>query len=389
MYRREIASRLEELSKQYPVVTVTGPRQSGKTTIVRAVFGKKSYANLEDLQTRDLAIADPKSFLRQYPEGAVLDEIQRAPHLLSYIQTIVDEADQEGMFILTGSHQLELHEAVSQSLAGRTALLNLLPMSINELEEAGIELSLEETLLSGGYPRIFQKHLDPTTTYRDYIQTYLERDLRQLINIKDLNSFQRFLRLCAGRIGQLLNVNSLSNDVGVSSHTIKHWLSILEASYLVIQLQPYFENFGKRMIKSPKLYFTDVGLACYLLGIETSTQVQRDPLYGNLVENLVLLELMKSRLNQGRDPRLYFFRDAIGNEVDFIYQSAHELIPIEVKGGRTYNNDFLRNLHFFQSIAKDRCPKGFLIYAGSQEQNIGSIGLLNYKNASQALKRRP
>lgn len=385
MYWREIAPELTELAESYLVVTVTGPRQSGKTTLVRRIFPKKPYVNLEKPDVRASAEDDPSGFLEQYPDGAILDEIQRVPILLSYIQVIVDERQQKGMFILTGSHQLELHEAISQSLAGRTALLNLLPMSMVEFAEAGIELSLDEMLLMGGYPRIFHEELNPTKVYRNYFQTYMERDLRQLIHVKDLAQFQRFVSLCAGRIGQLLNLESLSNDVGVSSHTIKHWLSILEASYLIVRLQPYYENFGKRSIKSPKLYFTDVGLATYLLGIDNVTQLARDPLRGNLVENLVLIELMKARLNRGLDPRLYYFRDRGGHEVDIVFQSGRDLVPIEVKSGKTYNRDFLKNIHYFQKLVGERALDGFLIYAGEQEQRVGRVQLLNYANSVLSL----
>lgn len=278
-------------------------------------------------------------------------------------------------------HQLELHQAITQSLAGRTALLTLLPLSLVELAEAGIELSLDEAILKGGYPRIFKDHLDPTKAYRNYFHTYVERDLRQLIQVKDLTQFQRFVKICAGRIGQLLNLESLGNDIGVSSHTIKHWISILEASFIIVRLQSCHENFGKRIIKAPKLYFTDVGLASYLLGIENLTQLSRDPLRGNLVENLVFLELIKSRINLGLDPQLYYFRDAQGHEVDFIFQSGRELVPIEVKSSKTFNKEFLKNLYFFKNLAGERCPKGFLIYSGDHEQKIETFDVLNYRHS--------
>ncbi len=385
MYKRSLTPELEELARSYPVVTVMGPRQSGKTTLVRHTFPEKPYVNLEALDTQELAQGDPRSFLEQYPEGAILDEIQRVPMLLSYLQVIVDESQKKGMFILTGSHQLELHQAISQSLAGRTALLNLLPMSLQELRQAGMELSIDELLLKGGYPRIYKDALDPTKAYRNYFQTYIERDVRQLSHVKDLLQFQRFIRICAGRVGQLLNLEGISNEVGVSAQTIKEWISILEASFIIFRLQPYFENFGKRMIKAPKLFFTDVGLATYLLGIENTIQISRDPLRGNLIENLIVLELMKARLNRGLDPQLYYFRDAHGHEVDLIFQSGHKLVPIEIKAAKTFNAEFLKNLDYFQQLAGDRCEKGFLIYTGSQEQAIGSFRILNYMNSGEAL----
>jgi predicted AAA+ superfamily ATPase len=385
MYDRSLSSELQLLALSYPVVTVMGPRQSGKTTLVRHCFPHKPYVNLEALDTQELAQQDPRAFLEKYPQGAILDEIQRVPSLLSYIQLLVDENQQKGLFILTGSHQMELHQAITQSLAGRTALLNLLPMSLIELTQAGIELSLDEALLKGGYPRVFKDQLDPTKAYRNYFQTYVERDLRQLIQVKDLVQFQRFIRICAGRIGQLLNLEGIGNDVGVSSNTIKQWISILEASFILLRLQPYYENFGKRMIKSPKIYFTDVGLASYLLGIENSSQMERDPLRGNLIENLVVLELMKYRINQGLDPQLFFFRDAQGHEVDLIFQKGRELIPIEIKASKTFNSDFLKNLRFFKDLVGERCKNGTLIYAGTQEQSVESFKVLNYAHASQAL----
>ena len=382
MFQREIETELKSLAKDYPIVTVIGPRQSGKTTLVRHAFANKPYASLEDPDTRSLAEEDPRSFLEKYPNGAILDEIQRVPQILSYLQGIVDASQKKGLFILTGSHQLELHQAITQSLAGRTALLTLLPMSLYELKEAAIDLPLNEALLKGGYPRIYKDNLDPTKAYRNYFQTYVERDLRQLINIKDLSQFERFIRICAGRIGQILNMEEIGGEIGISSHTVKEWISMLEASFIVIRLQPYFENFGKRIIKSPKLFFTDVGLAAYLLGIETEVQIDRDPLRGHLVENLVLLELLKWRLNHGLDPQLYYYRDTQKNEVDLIFKEGSHLIPIEVKSSKTYHSDLLKQIQFFQKLVGDRAPKGYLIYAGDQEQNIHSIHLLNYKRAS-------
>lgn len=387
MYQRFIKAELEALVIDYPVVTVMGPRQSGKTTLVKTTFPQMPYVNLEALDVQEIAQLDPKSFLARYPDGVILDEIQRVPSLLSYIQVIVDERQKKGMFILTGSHQLELHQAITQSLAGRTALLNLLPMSLAELMEAGIEISMDEALLKGGYPRIFKDQLDPTKAYRNYFQTYVERDLRQIINVKDLVQFQRFIRLCAGRVGQLLNLESLGNEVGVSSNTIKEWISVLEASFILLRLQPFHENFGKRMIKSSKLYFTDVGLACYLLGIESIEQVSRDPLRGNLVENLVVLELIKARFNQGLDPQIYFFRDAHGHEIDIIFQSGNKLIPIEIRASKTFNKDFLKRLYFFQKLVGERANNGYVIYGGDSVQQIDAFKILSYTQASQVVSK--
>lgn len=383
MFQRDISKELQLLAKSYPVVTVTGPRQSGKTTLVQHIFPNKPYVNLEEIDVREMATNDPRGFLEQFPEGAVLDEIQRVPALLSYIQVIVDKSEKKGMFILTGSHQLQLHEAISQSLAGRTALLTLFPLSLHELDLAKMDLALDQLLLKGGYPRVYKDELDPTKAYRNYFQTYVERDVRLLIQVKDLVQFERFIRICAGRIGQILNLEEIGGEIGISSHTVKHWISILEASYIVFRLQPYFENFGKRMIKSPKLYFTDTGLAAYLLGIENEVQMSRDPLRGHLVENLVLLELLKTRLNQGLDPELYYYRDVQKNEVDVIWKKGHELIPIEIKSSKTFHSDFLKNLQFFQNLVGERAPRGYLVYAGDQQQKIHASQVLNYRHAAQ------
>lgn len=333
-----------------------------------------------------MALSDPRGFLEQFPEGAILDEIQRAPELLSYIQPLVDKKNMKGMFILTGSHQLELQQAISQSLAGRTALLTLLPMNLSELTAAGFSLSADEWILKGGYPRIYKDELDATKAYRSYFQTYVERDLRQLIQIKDLIQFERFVQILAGRIGQIINMEEIGGEVGISSHTVKHWISILEASFVVFRLPPYFENFGKRIIKSPKLYFCDVGLASYLLGIQNTTQLSRDPLRGYLFENAIVLELAKHRFNRGLDPSLFYYRDLQKNEIDIIFKKGHELIPIEIKSSKTYHQEFIEKLNFFHSIAKERAPSSFLIYAGDIEQRIHTTHVLNFKHAVKAIE---
>ncbi len=380
LFARTIAYVLKKLATQYPIVTLLGPRQSGKTTLSQQVFSQKIYVNLEEPDTRAFAVSDPRAFLARYPDGAILDEIQRAPELLSYIQSIVDERHEKGLFILTGSHQLALHAAITQSLAGRTALLTLLPLSLAELQSRNITYSLDELLFTGGYPRIYQDHLDPTQVYRQYLQTYVERDVRQLIQIKDLLLFQQFIKLCAGRIGQIINFQSLSNELGVSNQTVKQWISILEASFIIFRLPPYFENLGKRTLKSPKIYFTDTGLACYLLDIDSAKQVQRDPLRGHLVENFVILEMLKHRYNQALDPRLYYYRDNHQHEIDVIFKQGHDLIPIEIKSSQTFHPQFLKGLDYFQKLVGDRCPRGYLIYTGDQEQKIGNWKILNYQN---------
>ena len=382
MLKRNLEKQLKSTFLQYPVVTLIGPRQSGKSTLVRSCFPELAYVNLENPEIRRFVTEDPQAFLNEHSSGAILDEIQNTPELLSFIQVLVDEKNQNSLFVLTGSHQLALHESISQSLAGRTALLTLLPLSIAELKSNGIEFAADKQMLQGGYPRIYHQNLDPTRAYADYYQTYIQRDVRQMINIKDLNLFTKFIKLCAGRVGSLLSASSLANEVGVSSHTINSWLSILEASFIIFRLQPYFENFGKRAIKSSKLYFTDIGLACYLLDIENITQIKRDPLRGALFENMVVLELMKFRLNQGKNPNLYFYRDNHKNEVDVIFKYGYKLLPIEIKSAQTFNSSFLKNLKFYHKIAKDYIDESYLIYAGNQQQKIDKTQIINFQNMS-------
>ena len=365
MISRKIQSTLIELSGTYPVVTITGPRQSGKTTLARMTFTSYSYCNLEHLDTRLLAQTDPKSFFKQYPTPVIIDEIQRVPELLSYIQVHVDEKRQNGLYILTGSQQLNLNAAITQSLAGRTALLTLLPFSIEELKQYDLtDFSRDKFLHFGFMPRVYDQQQQPGMAYRNYLQTYVERDVRQLINLKDLGLFEKFLRLLAGRIGQIINLNSLANDTGVSATTLSNWLSVLEASYIIYRLNPYYENFGKRVIKSPKLYFIETGLACYLLGIEDEKQLARDPLLGNLFENMVIMEAIKNRFNKGLDSNLYFFRDSNQNEVDLILKRGSDLIPIEIKASQRWNERFAKNIHKFNALSGG--AMGCVVYGGGQ-----------------------
>jgi len=382
MYTRNLSETLWQVSQKYPIVTLTGPRQSGKTTLVRSLFANKAYVNLEPLDVRAAALADPRHFISQYAQGVIIDEIQRVPELLSYLQVIVDENAEPGRFILTGSHQFRLHEAVTQSLAGRTGLLRLLPLSHSELQSADILESTNALLFKGGYPGLYLKNLDPTEFYRNYCQTYIERDVREILNVTNLLRFQRFMKLCAGRIGQLMNLSAFANDLGIAVNTVKEWLSILEASFLVFSLPPYFENFGKRITKSAKYYLTDVGVASYLLDIETISQIDRDPLRGQLIENLVILEMIKYRLNQGKEPQLYFYRDNHQNEVDLIFKTGNTLIPIEIKAAQTFHKDFLKGLYYFKQIAPDRVTRGYVVYFGEQEFEIDNFKVINFKNVN-------
>lgn len=375
MIPRTLTPILKGLAGQYPVVTITGPRQSGKTTLCRTVFPEKPYVNLESPDTREFALTDPRGFLSAYPDGAILDEIQRTPQLLSYLQPLIDERNRPGQYVLTGSQQFEVMTTIGQSLAGRTALLKLLPLSIEELAGAGMTFGLDHLLLHGFYPRIYDAGLDPTQALGDYLATYVERDIRQLINIKDLALFEKFIRLCAGRTGQLLNLQSLGNDVGISHTTARSWLTLLEASYVIFLLQPWHTNISKRQIKTPKLYFYDVGLATYLLGVESQRHLTRHPLRGNLFENLVVIEALKYRYNHGRRNNLYFWRDAKGNEVDLVIEAGAEAIPVEIKSAATISDDFFKGLHSFAGRLQAPPRASALVYGGTERQQRNGVGV--------------
>lgn len=380
MYNRSIQDALEDVMRQYPIVTIIGPRQSGKTTLVKTNYPSKPYFSLENPDVCAMISADPRQFLNNIDlkKGVILDEIHKYPELLSYIQGMVDENRIPGSFILTGSHHFQLTAAITQSLAGRTAILELLPLSLNELNQ---NYSVDDYLLRGFFPAIYEYEMDPVVYARNYIKTYLERDVRQLINIQDLQAFQKLLKLCAGCIGSTINRESLSSDIGVSQNTIKKWIDVLDISYITFQLKPYFENLGKRIIKAPKLYFTDVGLASYLLEIRSINQLNIDKMRGNLFENMVVLEMIKHQYNQGKDIDIYFYRDSHQNEVDVILPKNNKLIPIEIKSTSTFNATLLKNIQSFQKLVGDRAPLGYLIYSGDMEPRIGNIQVLNFKHA--------
>ena len=378
MITRNITTELLTLLDEYPIVTILGPRQAGKTTLAQSL-SHYAYVSLEDPDTRQFAFDDPKAFLKHYSGKTIFDEIQHTPHLLSYIQGIVDKNQQNGQFILTGSHQLQLREAISQSLAGRTALLQLFPLSIRELDSANIYFdSFEAYVFHGFLPRIYDQNQRPHSAYANYYQTYIERDVRQLITLKDSGLFQKFIKLVAGRVGQLVNYQSLSNDVGVNTKTIQHWFSILEASFVIFKLPPYFENFGKRVIKSPKYYFTDTGLLVYLLDIEKATQITRDPLVGSIFENLVVLEALKARYNQGKTANLYFYRDSNGQEIDLLYKSGRELTGIEIKSSSTWNNNFKKTLNNF-SNKQATLSHRYVVYSGENRVFSDGLEVMNYR----------
>lgn len=385
MITRQIESQLRSLARMYPAVTITGPRQSGKTTLAKAVFPQYQYVSLENFDIRQMAQSDPEGFLQSFPAPVIIDEIQRVPELLSYIQTIVDENKTSGQYILTGSHQPLLGESVTQSLAGRTGILRLLPLSISELRASGIELERDQYLYQGFMPRLYDTELDAKNLYRDYFATYVEKDLRLLLNVKDLNAFEIFIKMLAGRVGQLINLSALSNDVGVSSQTLSQWLSVLEASFIIFRLPCYFENFGKRLVKSQKLYFTEPGLAAWLLGINSPAQISRDPLFGGLFENMVVVEALKQRLNSGEMPELYFLRDSQGLEADLVFRKNHDfLITIEIKGGITWNKDFGKNLIKLQKLSP-KFKNGFVIYAGELTPEVAGIKFVNFKDTASVI----
>lgn len=353
------------------MLSLTGSRQSGKSTLVRSVFDTLPYVSLEDPDVRSLALADPRRFLAAYPQGAVLDEIQRVPALFSYLQGVVDQRPTTAApYVLTGSQNFLLLDTISQSLAGRTAVLRLPPLSYAELQAAGqLPHTLAAQLLQGGYPRLTQTHLAPADFYPSYIQTYLERDVRSLQNVLDLSTFTRFVRLCAGRIGSPLNLTSLASDCGVAVNTAKAWISVLEASYVVYLLPPHYQNFSKRLIKSPKLYFYDTGVACSLLGLRTAEQVETHYLWGSLFENLVVTEILKHYDGQGQVAPLYFWQDKTGREVDLLLeQPGGELLALEVKAGFTLSPDYFRQLNYWRGLSGTPAERAYVVYAGAGTQ---------------------
>lgn len=380
MIKRRISSKILQLAKQYPVITITGPRQSGKTTLCRDLFSRRDYITLEDLDEREFARNDPRGFLARFPKGAVIDEVQRVPGILSYIQGIVDSSDIPGLFILTGSHQFDLISSITQSLAGRTALVNLLPFSMDEIYPSSKNIpSFDEVIFRGFYPRIHDKKLDPTEALSFYVNTYIERDLRNIINIKDLSIFDRFLKLCAGRTGQILNLSGIGNDCGINHNTVKSWISVLEASGIIKLLPPYFKSFNKRLIKSPKLYFLDPGLACYLLGIQEAGHVTSHPLRGALFESFIFSELVKTRYNQVKNDNLYYFRDNTGNEVDIIMDYGSKTVQLEIKSGMTVSTDILKGLKFYSSLSNSP-GNSYLVYGGEKSYTREGINILSWKD---------
>ncbi len=383
--QRELSETIKEAYRYFSVITLTGPRQSGKTTLIRNLFGNLPYYSLENFDIRSFANNDPLAFLKQHKAGMILDEVHNAPKLLSYIQGIVDE-NPECRFVLSGSSQFSMLKNVTQSLAGRTAVFELLPMSYSEVKEEAKQKSLDQLLFDGFYPAIYAERNIPKFLYPAYVKTYLDKDVRELLQVKDMMQFHTFIRLCAGRIGSLFKATELANEIGVSSNTITSWLSVLQASYIITLLPPYYENIRKRLTKTPKLYFTDTGLACHLLGIESAEQLSRDKMRGALFENFVVMEALKHRYNKGKESNLFFYRDSNQNEVDLLIKNQYGMNAIEIKSAMTYSTEFEKTLQSIDSWIKEPVQKKSIIYSGSLENTVSDIQLLNYSHLNTVLE---
>jgi uncharacterized protein len=388
MILRKAQATLLRLAQGFPVVAITGPRQSGKTTLAKATFPDKPYLSLEDPDIRAIAETDPRHLLASYPDGAILDEVQRAPQLFSYLQTFVDANMRPGLFILTGSQQFGLLSGISQSLAGRVGLVQLLPFSIGELSEAGkLSGNLEDLLYQGCYPPLHDRSLSPGDWFAGYVSTYVERDVRQLINVRDLSTFQRFLKMCAARSGQLLNLSSLASDCGITHNTASAWISVLEASYIVHLLRPHYRNFNKRMVKTPKLYFCDVGLAAWLLGIRKAEDVAFHAQRGSLFESLIVTEFLKYCWNDGIPSNLFFWRDSKGLEIDLLLERGESLMPIEIKSGATIASDFMDNLKKWSTLAGNLEQPLRLIYGGDRQFVVDNTQIIPWSQLDQVVEK--
>lgn len=380
MIERNIEKKLTHLASKFPIVTLTGIRQCGKSTLLRNCFDDYRYVSLEDIDIRQMAQSDPRGFLQNFPSKTIIDEAQYAPELFSYLQTRVDEVNDTGMYILSGSHNFLLLESVSQSLAGRTAVLRLAPLSVSELTKAKkLPANINEWLFTGGFPRIYDKEIAPTDYFPSYIQTYIERDVRMLKNIGNLSAFTMFIKLCAARIGQLLNIQSIATECGITVNTANSWLSILETSYVVFLLKPYYRNFNKRLVKTPKLYFFDTGLAASLLGMTNSEQIGLHYMRGELFENMVIVEKAKSYYANGLEPQMYFWRDSNQNEVDLLTENGTELHAYEIKSSATMNNDHFKGLKRFAAVANLPVENQTVIYGGDTSMSTMQGNYLSWK----------
>ncbi len=379
MINREIESKLLEMVKKFPILAITGPRQSGKTTLCKKLFPTYKYVTMENPDSKEFAISDPNGFLEEYAEYVILDEIQNVPELFSYIQGVVDESGKTGQYILTGSQNFLLLEKISQTLAGRIYIYHLLPFSYSELEKTYEQTQLEH-IYRGGYPRIYDKNIDPIDFFPSYIQTYLERDVRTIININNLNLFSAFVRLCASRIGQIFNASSISNELGVDYKTIQSWLALLETSFVIYKLKPWHRNFNKRIIKSPKIYFYDTGLACHLLNLKRADDLNTHFAKGNLFENYIINEVIKSNWNKGIHLPLYFWRDRTGNEIDLLIEEGEKVKLVEIKSSKTIKLDFFKRLNYVEKLTTNLIISKYLIYGGDESQKRTQGQVLSWNN---------
>lgn len=377
--QRKIASRITAQQEFFPVATITGPRQSGKTTLCRELFPHYAYVNLESLEMRDLVEADPKAFLKKYGSGLIIDEAQRMPELFSVVQVLVDE-DRSRRYIITGSCNFSLLQCISQSLAGRTSVFTLPSLTLEELGRERTAISVDELILRGGYPAVWATGTDAASLYAAYYETYVERDLRLLQNVQNLSNYRRFVQLCAGAVGTEFNATRFADDLGVSRNTIQAWISTLEAAYLIFRLPPFFKNLRKRIVKSPKLYFFDTGLACWMLGIRSVEQLAVHPLRGALFENLIVAEFYKRSLAEPFLPALYFYRDSQRKEVDIVEERAGALHAFEIKAAQNVHKDFFKNLDYFRSVFGNDVQSTRLIYDGDLELNTPENGIINFRN---------
>ena len=385
MLARDAEKTLIRLAKSFPVVAITGPRQAGKTTLAKAVFKSKPYVSLENPDESEFAQNDPKRFLARFPNGAVLDEVQRCPALLSWLQGVVDQRGVMGDFVLTGSAQFDLIEGITQTLAGRVGRVELLPLSSSELKAANqLPNSLSQMLIQGGYPALYDRKITTQDWFSNYVATYVERDVRQLISVRNLSQFQTFLKMCASRTGQLINLTSLGADCGISAVTAKQWLSVLETSYIVTLLRPHHSNFGKRLVKTPKIYFLDSGLAAWLMGIRSAETLETHAARGALFESWVVSELYKKRLNAGLPIDLFFWRDNTGNEVDLIIEKEKGLQPIEIKSGSTYASDWSQGLKKWQALAKNSSHEPAILYGGESNFERESLQVWGWRDVAFA-----
>ena len=375
---RNLSRLWDSSGSKYPIITITGPRQSGKTTLAKAIFPDAEYVNLEIPDVREEALRDARGFMQRHKAPVIFDEIQNAPQIISYIQAASDEAGRNSMYILTGSHQPALQAAISQTLAGRTGILELLPLSIEELRASKIEKSRDGWMFDGFMPRLYNNGPEPTQLYADYFRTYVERDVRQLANLRNLRQFETFIRLLSGRVAQLLNIESLASDTGVSATTVKEWLSILEASYVIRLLRPYYRNFGKRFIKAPKIYFIETGLAAYLLGIRSAEQISSHPLVGSLFENMTVMEAFKQQLNRGEEGNFYFLRTNHGVEIDLAWEMNGKLDLCEIKSAYTFHDEMANNIRSIEKLLPNETGNKFIVYSGRKTTTADGIKVLPF-----------